>query len=121
MKLSKEGKWRDGVSDIQVKGTLGVSLVYDNGVPKLNRSNQYQLVLEFTSDEGNKLMTLRGSRIDGGFECLLPATSGDRNQFVISRYTPLFQDFVLKWARKLLLEGDEKWTVQAIRDKMRGR
>jgi len=109
------------VSDIELKGTLSVSLVYDNGVPKLNRSNQYQLVVEFTSDEGNKLMTLRGSRIDGRFECLLPATSGDRNQYVVSRYTPIFQDFVLKWARKLLLEGDEKWSVQEIRNMTRGR
>ena len=109
------------MSDIELKGTLSVSLVYDNGVPKLNRSNQYQLVVEFTSDEGNKLMTLRGSRIDGRFECLLPATSGDRNQYVVSRYTPIFQDFVLKWARKLLLEGDEKWSVQEIRNMTRGR
>ncbi len=109
------------MADIELKGTLRVGLIYDQGVPKLNRSNQYPVVIEFISDNGNKMLTLRGSRIDGRFEALLPITSGDRNQYVVSRYTPIFQDFVLKWARKLLLEGDEKWGVQEIRNMTRGR
>ncbi|KKM93680.1 hypothetical protein LCGC14_1205890 [marine sediment metagenome] len=106
---------------VEIKGTFKVDLVYHNGIPKLTKGNQYQVVMEFVSDNGNKLITFRGARLDGRLEVLLPILSGDRNQFIVSRYTPIFQDFVLKSAQKSLLEGDEKWTVQAIREMTRGR
>jgi hypothetical protein len=104
---------------VEIKGTLKVDLVYFNGMPKLTKGGQYQLVMEFTSENDNHLLTLRGARLDGRLEVLLPILSGDHNQFVVSRYAPILQEKVLQWARKLVEE--EKWSPAEIRSMTRGR
>ena len=104
---------------VEIKGTLKVDLVYFDGMPKLTKGNQYQIVMEFISENDNHLLTLRGARLDGRLEVLLPILSGDHNQFVVSRYAPILQEKVLQWARKLVEE--EKWSPAEIRNMTRGR
>ncbi|KKM17995.1 hypothetical protein LCGC14_1670210 [marine sediment metagenome] len=104
---------------VEIKGTLKVDLVYQDGVPKLTKGNQLQVVMEFTGEDGNHLMTLRGARLDGRLEVFLPILSGDHNQFIVSRYAPVLQEKVLQWARKV--REDEGWTIEFLKENRRGR
>ena len=101
----------------------GCKLVFEvitqDGVPRLNKANQVMLELQVVNDDGRKLVVFKGVRIAPGWDCILPTTSGPRNEYTVSKIHPLLQNGVLKWFRKKMEE--EGWTIAEIRNRMRGR
>ena len=88
-------------------------------IPRLNKSNQFMLDFRLERSDGSEIMTIRGARLTSDIDYLLPVTSGERNQYITTRYAPSFQENVLSWARKVL--RDAGWTIAEIRNRMRGR
>lgn len=98
---------------------LVLQVTTDDGIPRLNKANQVMLELQVVSQDGRRLVVFKGTRIAPGWDCILPTTSGPRNEYTVSKIHPLVQHGVLKWFRKKMEE--EGWTITEIRNRMRGR
>ena len=98
---------------------LVFEVLTEDGIPRLNKASQVMLELQVVSQDGRRLVVFKGTRIAPGWDCILPTTSGPRNEYTVSKIHPLVQNGVLKWFRgKMESEG---WTIKEIRNKMRGR
>ena len=97
---------------------LVLEVLEKNGVPRLNKASQVMLELVVVNEDGRRLVVFKGTRIAPGWDCILPTTSGPRNEYTVSKIHPLLQDGVLKWFRKKMEE--EGWTIGEIRNRMRG-
>ena len=99
---------------------LVIEVLTKDGIPRLNKANQVMLELQVINKEDERrLVVFKGVRIAPGWDCILPTTSGPRNEYTVSKIHPILQDGVLKWFRRKMEE--EGWTIAEIRNKMRGR
>lgn len=98
---------------------LVIEVLTKDGIPRLNKANQVMLDLQVVNDDGRRLVVFKGVRIAPGWDCVLPTTSGPRNEYTVSKIHPLLQDGMLKWFRRKMEE--EKWTIAEIRRLTRGR